>query len=235
MEYKNKENEAIEKRNEIAEIQRQIAEINDDPRKKFNFENLEKLRKLKKKLKKSTKGLEKLEEELEDLGKFDLFEFEGGFCDHSLLVSQIFDHEKCIKYEYLDFCLKQQNENYFHVATNKCFGGFSISNKAKKLYKKIANTDEKIYDHNLDRDDPILIFVIMELKEEANGQCSSIYLEEIEKKYKNAWHISEYDGLENIEINHKRVIKRELENVNLHEMSKEELINLVLKMQNLLD
>lgn len=49
---------------------------------------------------------------------------------------------------------------------------------------------------NIERNDPILVRVIEELGEKANGRCADLKIVEIPDDVK--WEISEYDGLEHV-------------------------------------
>ena len=116
------------------------------------------------------------------------------------------------------------------VAINTCFGGFGISNQAFErlldlkgiAFDKVepeesrsfigatyydagyAGVDEHYlsdYDMTQDRSDPDLIFVIEQMKEEANGWAADIAIVEIPDDVK--WHIHEYDGLEHVAEDHR--------------------------------
>jgi len=84
------------------------------------------------------------------------------------------------------------------IVINRCYGGFSLSEEANELYSKYSGKDRKdFYDRYLERDDPILIRVVEELGEKANGGCAELYIEELE--YGTFYRIDEYDGLESIQ------------------------------------
>jgi len=98
------------------------------------------------------------------------------------------------------------NEEEIEVLINDCYGGWSISSKASKLYalRKINNYKNK-------RSDPILIQIYKELGDEFDGgKYSKTNIEKIPKKYENYYYISEYDGLETVEIDYS---KYELDNL----------------------
>lgn len=63
-------------------------------------------------------------------------------------------------------------------------------------YKK-----EVLYDRDMERDDPILIQVVEELGETANGRCAVLKIVEIPDYVE--WGIEEYDGQEWIAENHR--------------------------------
>jgi hypothetical protein len=103
------------------------------------------------------------------------------------------------------------------IIINKCYGGYGLSNKAIELYLQklgipvVVNPDyENSYykkyivgdDHHFDawnikhRNDPILIQVVKELIEEANGSSADLEIVEIPDGCE--YYIGEYDGMEHI-------------------------------------
>jgi len=113
------------------------------------------------------------------------------------------------------------------VITNRCYGRFSISEKALKryyelkgikLYTKVDKWERNEYStqpfgadgkwgkgtyigtHDFDRCDPILIQVIEEMGSEANGSCASLEITEIPDG--TDYVIEEYDGYEHIAESH---------------------------------
>lgn len=110
------------------------------------------------------------------------------------------------------------------IVINSDFGGFSLSDKAMERYCEIAcidyetvtssygmtlfykaghaNDDEFIIDeYQFDRDDKILVHVVEQLKEEANGVHASLKVVEIPDDVK--WFVDEYDGRECIREAHR--------------------------------
>ena len=109
------------------------------------------------------------------------------------------------------------------IVYNGCFGGFSLSQDAVRRYleiKGILFTEEKVetsfrdtrfrigtsvlgeaeyfYDHEIeDRTDPILVQVVEELGDAANGYCANLCIRELEPGTK--YRLQEYDGSEWIE------------------------------------
>jgi len=61
--------------------------------------------------------------------------------------------------------------------------------------------EEVLYDRDMERDDPILIQVVEELGETANGRCASLKIIEIPDDVE--WDIEEYDGQEWIAEKHR--------------------------------
>ena len=85
------------------------------------------------------------------------------------------------------------------VVINKCYGGFGLSKKAKNRYAELKKSNISEYD--IPRNDPILIQVIEELDEEANGFCAKLKIIEIPNDIK--WTIEEYDGIEWVAEKHR--------------------------------
>jgi hypothetical protein len=69
----------------------------------------------------------------------------------------------------------------------------------RKAYNE-AYRKASVYDHDIKRDDPILIRVVEELGAEANGLCAELKVVEIPDGVR--WEISEYDGREHIAEQH---------------------------------
>ena len=88
------------------------------------------------------------------------------------------------------------------VVINRCYGGFGISAKAEALYKERAGiTDPDWYYWSIDRSDPILIQVIEELGEAAEGGFSELKIVDIPDGVE--WEIEEYDGMEWVAEKHR--------------------------------
>lgn len=79
------------------------------------------------------------------------------------------------------------------IAVNKCYGGFSLSDKACEL----LGTDDPFQYKYEARTNAKLISVIEELGEEADGHCASLEVVEIPDDATD-WRISEYDGWEDV-------------------------------------
>lgn len=98
------------------------------------------------------------------------------------------------------------------VVYNACYGGFGLSNEAILLYVKLMKEKNGIdcevnkYDYGekemlyLDtepsRHDPILVEVVKNLGDEANGFCANLKISTISG---SLYRIGEYDGLETVE------------------------------------
>ena len=89
-------------------------------------------------------------------------------------------------------------DNMTKVVYNGCYGGFGLSNAAWERYVELGGKAENEYD--ISRTDPVLVQVVEELKEEADGLCADLHIEELEAGTR--YRIKEYDGLEYIETEH---------------------------------
>jgi len=110
------------------------------------------------------------------------------------------------------------------IVINQDFGGFSLSDKAMERYCEIAcmeyekvdtsygsslfykaghvGKDDQIIDaYEFHRDDKILVHVVEQLKEEANGKYASLKVVEIPDGVE--WFVDEYDGRECIRESHR--------------------------------
>ena len=99
------------------------------------------------------------------------------------------------------------------VVINRCYGGFSISAAAKRRYAELkgwtleepVNSYSPMIDQNgnrvgrgdFDRTDPILVQVVEELGNDADGVFADLRVVELPKG--TQYRINEYDGLESIE------------------------------------
>jgi hypothetical protein len=105
------------------------------------------------------------------------------------------------------------------VVINRKYGGFGLSNEAMELlaekkgisitakkygYEIIRDgkeTGEIFYERNFKRDDPDLVSVVELLGERANDCYSRLEVVEIPEDV--SWYISDYDGMERVEEQHR--------------------------------
>jgi hypothetical protein len=83
------------------------------------------------------------------------------------------------------------------VVINTRFGGFSLSNEARSMYrdrKGLADADFSMYE--IPRDDADLVAVVEQLGKKADGDYARLKVVEIPADVK--WQIEEYDGSEHI-------------------------------------
>lgn len=103
------------------------------------------------------------------------------------------------------------------VVINACYGGFSLSDDAIREYLRRTGRewteeqsefsllgtlfhvigDEDWYDRDLDRADPVLVAIVEEMGEAANGSCANLEIRELPKG--TLYRIDEYDGYESIQ------------------------------------
>ena len=81
------------------------------------------------------------------------------------------------------------------IIINGCWGGFGLSEVALNKYRQISGSPD-ICDYEISRTDPILIEIVKELGESANGDYSELRIIEIPDDI--AWEIDEYDGMERV-------------------------------------
>lgn len=100
------------------------------------------------------------------------------------------------------------------IIINNSYGGLCISKKAARRYCELKGINyDKEFDNDFSvygvkRTDPVLIQVVEELGEEANGFFSRLKIEEIPNG--SYYRISEYDGWEEIILKGKEPYKWEL-------------------------
>jgi hypothetical protein len=99
-----------------------------------------------------------------------------------------------------------ETKDYIRVLYNKCYGGFSLSIEALLEYNKLSDKPLKsCYDlsEGIDcRTDPIALKVFDLLgSQKFSGKHANIQVEKIDAKYTNHIYISEYDGLECVQVN----------------------------------
>ncbi|PNX47175.1 MAG: hypothetical protein BV459_05000 [Thermoplasmata archaeon M11B2D] len=84
------------------------------------------------------------------------------------------------------------------VVINKCFGGFSLSPLAmKRMAEMQGNADSvSLNKRPKNRSDPILVAVVEELGNAANGEYAKLSVVEIPDDVE--YTIEEYDGMEHI-------------------------------------
>jgi hypothetical protein len=101
------------------------------------------------------------------------------------------------------------------VVINRCYGGFSLSDEAKELYLKKKDLkfskeksqyfslvgyeynvegNEHWYERDIERNDPVLVEVVEQLGDKANGSCAELDVIEIPDDVDYV--VEEYDGKE---------------------------------------
>ena len=92
------------------------------------------------------------------------------------------------------------------IVINSCHGGFSLSEKAQKLFCQYSMIEWKDWQedwsyYDIERNDQYLVRVIEELGDDANGRFSELKVVNIPDEVE--WQIEEYDGLEWVEEKHR--------------------------------
>lgn len=81
------------------------------------------------------------------------------------------------------------------IVYNGCFGGFSISAAAVKRYAELIGKEISVYP-DLPRHDPVLVQVVEELGEAANGRQADLRIANVPAGSK--YRIDAYDGNESV-------------------------------------
>jgi hypothetical protein len=95
-------------------------------------------------------------------------------------------------------------EEYIRISTDEAsnaFIAYTVTEDFGEVINKIPNNDSYWYDGDLERDDPILIRVIEEMGEEADGKFAKLEIVEIPDDVE--WQIDDYDGYESIHEVHR--------------------------------
>lgn len=80
------------------------------------------------------------------------------------------------------------------VVYNACFGGFSLSKKGAARYAELKGMS--VYDSDIPRADPMLVQVVEELGDEANGDYAELRIKDVPPG--TLYRIDEYDGNESV-------------------------------------
>lgn len=79
------------------------------------------------------------------------------------------------------------------VVYNRCYGGYGLSKAALELYVKLGGKGYGNF--RIARHDPLLVAVVEQLGEKANGDWAKLAIYEIKGKL---YRIKEYDGCEEV-------------------------------------
>ena len=86
------------------------------------------------------------------------------------------------------------------IVINTCHGGFGLSKEALTLFNERSGA-VVTYDFNIKRNDPILVEIVEQLGEAADGNYAELKVVEIPDDVQ--WTIEEYDGAEWIAEKHR--------------------------------
>lgn len=94
------------------------------------------------------------------------------------------------------------NMTFKKILYNDCYGGFDISVEALDLYNESSET--KYYKFNIPNlhENEKLVSIVEKLGNKANGLCSKLKILKIPEFIFPYVKISEYDGLEDVEIDY---------------------------------
>lgn len=123
------------------------------------------------------------------------------------------------------------------IIINECFGGFSLSHEGLSLYNaKRKASGKKRVQHSLDikdRTDPLLVQVVRELGEKANGRCAKLVIKTIPLDYIGCYEIDEYDGGESLVLEPCKLVEYRLKQTNIAEITDAECRVLLQNLQDL--
>ena len=85
------------------------------------------------------------------------------------------------------------------VVINTCYGGFSLSKEAMSRLKELGNSNDDLpYEDSVEyRSNNLLVRVVEELGEKANGRHASLKIIEIPEDAHEPY-IMDYDGMEHV-------------------------------------
>ena len=87
------------------------------------------------------------------------------------------------------------------VVINACHGGFGLSDEALERYVKETNGEAGEYECEIPRDHPVLVRIVEEMGDAANGRFSELKVVEIPDDVN--WYVEEYDGMEWVAERHR--------------------------------
>ena len=88
------------------------------------------------------------------------------------------------------------------IVINRCYGGFSLSEKVEKAYCTEKGIDPKDFAHwEVPRNDPFLVDLVEKLDHEAYGDYAKLAVVDIPDDVD--WYIEEYDGMEWVAERHR--------------------------------
>lgn len=87
------------------------------------------------------------------------------------------------------------------IIINTCYGGFGLSKEALALFNERSGT-VNTYESDIKRNDPILVEIVEQLGEAADGGHAELKVVEIPDDVQ--WQIGEYDGNEWVAEKHRK-------------------------------
>ena len=105
------------------------------------------------------------------------------------------------------------------VLYNQCYGGFSFSTAAVKLYNELGaasgapSLSSESMARDISRTDRVMAAVVDQLGTAANGLCAEIGVAWVDERFEDYVEISEYDGSESVVIDFMGYKLRQIQNV----------------------
>lgn len=87
------------------------------------------------------------------------------------------------------------------IIINTCYGGFGLSKEALALFNERSGTTIT-YERDIERNNPILVEIVEQLGESADGGHAELKVVEIPDDVQ--WQIEEYDGNEWVAETHRK-------------------------------
>jgi len=141
--------------------------------------------------------------------------------------------------------VKQEEESTCKILINECYGGFTASDEAEKLFNEHITPAEEIlkndFKHeyipwgieNVRRDSYLLVQIFEYLgNKEFSDSSSYIDIKEIPIQYKKYYFINDYDGFENIDINKYKYIHDNIQEILKSSMSDKDKLNAITILNN---
>ena len=86
------------------------------------------------------------------------------------------------------------------IVINACYGGFELSKEALALFSERSGTTIT-YEGNIERNNPILVEIVEQLGEAADGNYAELKVVDIPDDVQ--WQVEEYDGNEWVAEKHR--------------------------------
>lgn len=117
------------------------------------------------------------------------------------------------------------------IVINNKYGAFELSDTAKGLYKELSGVHFR--SHNFARNDPYLIEVIEKLGAKSSARYSKLIIKTIPSSFKDCYVITEYDGLETIDLSPHLLINHKLKQMDVGAMTPDQCTEALLLLQRI--
>jgi hypothetical protein len=96
----------------------------------------------------------------------------------------------------------EQLKGLQYIVINDCYGGFGLSERAKRAYMSMAGIKGNDFsDRDIPRNDPYLVKIIKEMGMAANGDHANLKIVEVPGDVE--WLVQDYDGAEWVAEKHR--------------------------------